>query len=255
MVTQERRSSISSRTKRITAALSAALLASTSHSVPAQAWQGNPKTPIKHVIVIIGENWTFDSLFATYKPANKGEYVLNLLSKKIVKENGRPGPNYGEALQYKAYNKKKYKFAPPKTPYDPYLPPAALGGPTTPYVCTTLGYKAVTQCVSSANIQAAKQYQDGLPDDYYQYLLTGGTGYTKTSPVQPDPASIMTATTRAIYRPDLSRLLRKPCHMIPTLQARFTASTKCGSSSIATPPPLIKAMGGAAAMTSSPGWK
>lgn len=32
------------------------------------------KTPIKHVIVIIGENRTFDHIFATYKP-KPGESV------------------------------------------------------------------------------------------------------------------------------------------------------------------------------------
>ena len=32
-------------------------------------------TPIKHVIIIIGENWSFDSLFATYVPKS-GETVL-----------------------------------------------------------------------------------------------------------------------------------------------------------------------------------
>jgi phospholipase C len=37
-------------------------------------------TPIKHVIVLIGENRTFDHLFATYVP-RKGERVSNLLSK------------------------------------------------------------------------------------------------------------------------------------------------------------------------------
>jgi phospholipase C len=48
-------------------------------------------TPIKHVIVIIGENRTFDHIFATYKPVNKGEKVLNLLSEGIVKADGSPG--------------------------------------------------------------------------------------------------------------------------------------------------------------------
>jgi len=39
----------------------------------------NHKTasPIKHVIVIIGENRTFDHLFATYEP-RQGEHVDNL---------------------------------------------------------------------------------------------------------------------------------------------------------------------------------
>ena len=49
-------------------------------------------TPIKHVIVIIGENRTFDHVFATYVPKN-GQTVSNLLSKGIVKADGTPGPN------------------------------------------------------------------------------------------------------------------------------------------------------------------
>ena len=36
-------------------------------------------TPIKHVIVIVGENRSFDHVFATYVP-KKGEQVWNLLS-------------------------------------------------------------------------------------------------------------------------------------------------------------------------------
>ena len=51
------------------------------------------RTPIKHVIVIIGENRTFDHVFATYKP-KQGESVDNLLSKGIVNEDGTPGPNF-----------------------------------------------------------------------------------------------------------------------------------------------------------------
>src|SRR6266853_6333365 len=50
-------------------------------------------TPIKHDIVIVGENRTFDHLFATYKP-KEDESVDNLLSKGIVNEDGTPGPNY-----------------------------------------------------------------------------------------------------------------------------------------------------------------
>ena len=38
------------------------------------------RTPIKHVIVILGENRTFDHIFATYKP-KKGETVKNLFPK------------------------------------------------------------------------------------------------------------------------------------------------------------------------------
>src|SRR5271169_999482 len=58
-------------------------------------------TPIKHVIVIVGENRSFDHLFATYVP-QPGNTVNNLLSEGIVNANGTPGPNYSKAVQYSA---------------------------------------------------------------------------------------------------------------------------------------------------------
>ena len=56
-------------------------------------------TPIKHVIVLIGENRTFDHIFATYKP-KRGELVNNLLSRGIVDEQGKPGPNFLDSMQF-----------------------------------------------------------------------------------------------------------------------------------------------------------
>jgi phospholipase C len=53
----------------------------------------NTRTPIKHVIVIIGENRSFDHVFATYQPVSN-DSVNNLLSEGIVKADGTPGPNY-----------------------------------------------------------------------------------------------------------------------------------------------------------------
>src|ERR1700689_969006 len=55
-------------------------------------------TPIKHVIVIIGENRTFDHVFATYQPTH-GQSVWNLLSEGIVNADGTPGPNFVYAQQ------------------------------------------------------------------------------------------------------------------------------------------------------------
>ena len=37
-------------------------------------------SPIKHVIIIVGENRSFDHVFATYQPKNNGETIANLLS-------------------------------------------------------------------------------------------------------------------------------------------------------------------------------
>src|ERR1700739_1020587 len=59
-------------------------------------------SPIKHVIVIIGENRSFDHICRHHKPVNKNETVLNLLSEGIVKDDGSPGPNYNKAVQFSA---------------------------------------------------------------------------------------------------------------------------------------------------------
>jgi hypothetical protein len=48
-------------------------------------------TPIKHVIVIIGENRTFDHVYGTYTP-KEGETVSNLLSKASSKPTASPVP-------------------------------------------------------------------------------------------------------------------------------------------------------------------
>src|ERR1700674_2309914 len=81
-------------------------------AVPVQAHDKDEhftKTPIKHVIVLIGENRTFDHLFATYKP-NHGESVKNLLSEGIINADGTPGPHFKRAQQFQA-------IAPFKTTY------------------------------------------------------------------------------------------------------------------------------------------
>jgi hypothetical protein len=72
---------------RATALASAlALLTSTmpmsAQTAPAAVVRSSTKTPIQHVIVIIGENRTFDHIFATYKPTIQGETIDNLLSTK-----------------------------------------------------------------------------------------------------------------------------------------------------------------------------
>ena len=120
------------------------------------------RTPIQHVIVIIGENRTFDHVFATYKPKN-GESISNLLSKGIVNEDGTPGPNFSLASQSSAIdtNVDGYQMSPSSNTRFSVLPPVLAGGyPTAPF----------------PSVAAAKAVENGLPDDYYVYLTTGGSG-------------------------------------------------------------------------------
>jgi phospholipase C len=79
------------------------------------------RTPIKHVIVLIGENRTFDHLFATYVPKSK-DSVSNLLSKGIISPEGTPGPHFSKAAQFEALPPFKTKYyisldTDDKTPY------------------------------------------------------------------------------------------------------------------------------------------
>jgi phospholipase C len=143
-------------------------------------------TPIKHVIIIIGENRTFDHIFATYKPVNNGEKVWNLLSQHIVNPDGSPGVNYGKARQYQGDDLKTYQLTPPKQPYAT-LPPALVGGPSTPSVCGLLTPPVTTgtSCPNTpANLAQAAAIENGLAPTYVQYLLTGGTGQTSKTPDQ-----------------------------------------------------------------------
>jgi phospholipase C len=148
------------------------------------AEQGAPTTtPIKHAIFIIGENRTFDHVFATYVPVNKGESVWNLLSEGIVKADGTPGPNYSSAFQQQAVETGTaqqpglYQISPTagKQSYTT-LPAPLAGGPKVPFVCPA--GTTTTSCVTPANLATAMAVENGLPNDYYQYLLTGGTGLT-----------------------------------------------------------------------------
>ena len=132
----------------------------------------NPtRTPIKHVVVIIGENRSFDHVFATYVPHN-GERVWNLLSEGIVNNDGSPGPNFYKAEQHAAQDPTSDAFLlnPAKTQFPKGVLPAPLvGGPKDSYV-------------AGDSLTLAEQSENGLPEDYYRYLVSGGSGLTSKTP-------------------------------------------------------------------------
>jgi phospholipase C len=78
-------------------------------------------SPIKHVIVIIGENSSFDHAFATYRPKHSHESIWNLSSRGIVDANGAPGANFAHAQQFSVTAQPLYYIHPPvgsKAAYD-----------------------------------------------------------------------------------------------------------------------------------------
>jgi len=141
---------------------------------PAQAKErphDNTRTPIKHVIVIIGENRSFDHVFATYVPKT-GQTVRNLLSEGIVNADGTPGPNFSKAEQRAAVDTVPDAFLlnPAKLPFlNGVLPAPLVGGPTDSYI-------------PGDSLTFAEQSENGLPTSYYPDLISGGTGLTSKTP-------------------------------------------------------------------------
>jgi phospholipase C len=121
----------------------------------------NTATPIKHVILLIGENRTFDHVYGTYTPP-KGQSVDNLLSKGIVNADGTPGPNVDLATQFMASSTGKFDMSPKKAGKYKTLPQMNTGGAPT-----------AAPFASAAQAQAI---EPALPDGTYDMLAAGGTG-------------------------------------------------------------------------------
>jgi phospholipase C len=140
-----------------------ALVANLGSPLPTAAQEPrHTATPIEHVIVIIGENRTFDHVFATYRP-KAGQSISNLLSKGIVNADGTPGPNFTLASQSEANDSHAdgFRMSPSQSVTYPVLPPVLAGGYSTP---------------PFPDVATAKMFENGLPSSYYVYLTTGGTG-------------------------------------------------------------------------------
>ena len=115
----------------IAAASLGALISCAGTAADDSAGNNKTATPIKHVIVLIGENRTFDHVFGTYKP-KKGQTVSNLLSNDTINADGTPGPNFAQSQQFSVNTPlpPSYFISTNKNNKMAYadLPPPELGG-------------------------------------------------------------------------------------------------------------------------------
>jgi len=153
--------------------LGAALLSTTVNLIappPMAAQTKNTRattTPIQHVIVIIGENRTFDHVFATYVPP-AGQTVNNLLSEGIVNIDGSPGPNFALGAQNQALDLNLYTVSPSrKQPWSLLPPTNTQGAPPA----ASDEFPAPFQTVAAAELA-----EPGLEQADYVKLTTGATG-------------------------------------------------------------------------------
>ncbi|PWT73198.1 MAG: phosphoesterase [Proteobacteria bacterium] len=159
------------------------------------------RTPIKHVIVLIGENRTFDHIFATYQPRHH-ESIQNLLSRGIVNADGSPGPNHDLARQFKVGNINPVAYfvstdkltAPNKAAYAPFLPTPEAGG--APPVAVTLAQLQKDPAVAAppfdANTFSLNELgviTQGLETQDLHLITTGATGLTNCTSDSTEPPS------------------------------------------------------------------
>ena len=83
---------------------------------------GNTRSPIRHLIIVVGENRSFDNVFGTYVPSSPTQTVWNLLSQDIVQINGNIGTNFNAAAQQEATDTTTYELSPTQTGHFQFLP-------------------------------------------------------------------------------------------------------------------------------------
>jgi acid phosphatase len=99
---------------------------------PSASASAQTTTPIEHLIVVVGENLSFDNVFGVYRPRSNAK-LRNLLSEGIVNRDGGPGPEFTKAAQRRAEVREAYQVIPriigtygelprPGTTYAPSLP-------------------------------------------------------------------------------------------------------------------------------------
>src|SRR5215813_3782950 len=151
------------------------------------AQQVKTATPIKHVVVLIGENRTFDNVYGTYVP-RRGQRVDNLLSRGIVNADGSPGAQRNQAQQFRleTINPPLYfintntLIAPNKTAYAQFLPTPEAG--FAPNRQTTLTELTTTPTAVQAPFDNTvtdaqlRQIEPSLEPEDLGLLRTGATG-------------------------------------------------------------------------------
>jgi phospholipase C len=139
--------------------------------------KAHTRTPIQHVIVLIGENRTFDHLFATYVP-KRGESVKNLLSEGIINADGTPGSHFNRAQQFQAVPPFNTSFdisldGDHKAPYDT-LPEPTLNFSPSPTTVEPPPFPTGTPTVLLAAIEPSLETAD------LNLLTTGASGAAQT---------------------------------------------------------------------------
>jgi hypothetical protein len=181
-------------------------------------------TPIKHVIVLIGENRTFDHVFATCVPRGR-DSVQNLLSEGIINANGSPGWNFSQAAQFQAVppfkteyfislernEKVRYRTLPQPTLNFAPVAPTFLR--ERPHLCWPLSSHRSMPTISTCSPRALPA---SSPRPFF-------------CPIRIPGLRISTLCRTGRFHSE-----EKACRSIPTSGIQRTGSSRCGNSQTAT---------------------
>jgi phospholipase C len=169
-------------------ALSAFGYAVTAHGATANvdaATKIKTVTPIKHVIILIGENRGLDHTFGVYRPKGERQTISNLLSKGIVRADGSPGPNYKLAQQFAVAPQPLWYFGAPDRAKTAYAPNGAMPQPNTNGAPGTQGsLETVGQVVNGLT----NQFPDAPVTSFSDFAAVGGE-----TDIQPDNQVLTTS--------------------------------------------------------------
>jgi phospholipase C len=154
-------------------ALSAFAFATTGDSATTDVAASAPTaSPIKHVIILIGENRGLDHTYGVYKPKGAGQTIDNMLSKGIIKADGAPGPKYHLAQQYSVIAQSAWYFGEPKAAKFPYSGTNLIPQPNTngaPQFQSTTGAPFTSVAVTKSTGET------DINNDDFDLLTTGAT--------------------------------------------------------------------------------
>jgi phospholipase C len=151
-------------------------------------------SPIKHIIILIGENRGLDHTFGVYKPKGKGQTISNLLSKGIVNEDGTPGPNFAQAQQFSVAAQPSYYIGAPAIAKSPYsatnaMPqpntgsaPAAQSDTTAPF--KTIAEASVEKIVDPGSLDLLTTGATGMPANSLDTRVPGAGTLAGPFPLQ-----------------------------------------------------------------------
>jgi len=139
-------------------------------------------TPVKHLIVLIGENRTFDHIFGTYVPKSH-DSVKNLLSEGIINADGTPGKHFNKARQFQGVKpfRSKYFISLNDNEKAPYtiLPPPTLNFSPSPSAGNPFSF--------GVPANKLKDIEPSLEEADLPLLQTGSSGQANTVVLTPVP--------------------------------------------------------------------